>query len=388
MLVLLVSIALATPPVPRETLCAGREPCTIGERVDAGVDAEGAVVSVYAVGAGNCNVVNWLVVSRGDEVVRAFRLSDGPCSGGRHEMDGRVSGPNQYTYSSTAWGTGTDGRESCTLQLSPLRVVKESVCTDDKGGDTSGSWTRDYLTLQATWDRFEDCLHSDHAQDSHGKTPEYFGRSVPRAPVETAWEGTRLGTCAVQVDSDTAADIIWGEASTEGDARLRALMVSETVLWLEIDDDVWTHATESWLHDDHVEIWAYAEDMSMGEVDPVQWGIRLNDGAIFTGYGSSEGHPQATVRALGDGTRAMRVNLPWSPSRLTVVYSDSDTERRQSLLIGTSRVKRGDARSLGDVWFPEGKVHCERSERGLVPVDTQVLDVTRIEMAVQICRLH
>ena len=116
-------------------------------------------------------------------------------------------------------------------------------------------------------------------------------------------------------------------------------------LIVTVVDDRFEAGGSTWVHDDHVELWA--EDP--GE-ELVQWGIGI-DGTIH----SAHGDPPPLVlfdRLLDEEDGLMRATfyliMPWRTESITLVYSQAENGR-QHRLFGTSAFKFGDAETLGEV---------------------------------------
>jgi len=174
--------------------------------------------------------------------------------------------------------------------------------------------------------------------------------------------------------------LIHGEAGSKSDPAFWIAFADEKTIFIEVTDAVLVTNSHSWVTDDHLEIWASEKDLpgymdrclsindgkkfsaeklkEMQESDryvepPLQWGVRLSDAKVFSGFGNPKVNPHIERVVLSDGKSKVyrfKVSLPFKPGALTVVYSDSDGGKKQKRLLSTSQLKYGNGASLGEGW--------------------------------------
>lgn len=199
--------------------------------------------------------------------------------------------------------------------------------------------------------------------------------AMPADFLSEGWKRMSLGRCSVD-----GSFVLRGKAQGKEDARIRAVLAQESVLLVEVVDDTWTGPGEKWLTDDHVELWLSgwgptAFNTCEDEEEPtglLQWGIRIADGKVFPAYGDPK--EPLPVEVVREGKVAhLKIQLPWTPGGLTVIYSDSDEGKKQELMVGTSALKFGLAATLSQVWrIIPAQATCEVKENQLVPVRTEL----------------
>ncbi len=358
-------VLLAAPPPP--DLCAGRPRCRVAQELPAGRDAAGRPLTVVRLaldlrdtgaeppGADleRCVPYEWWL-RRGGESRALLRVcNDGYGAAGMGEDAVEVT-PNRFTY---AQHGGSSWRWTTTrvLQLAPLRPLSEA---------TEGSWTLGLNEESCAWDRTAwkgSCRWTAPPCDAEGNPvnaddgggPAYAYRRIPLPALPPGWrtDGWRaaaLGTCAAEAEHQVHA-----AAAAKGPApKLRVVAGPEDELYVEVEDDVWQKGAPSWIHDDHVEVWAgegagYMDHcLTAGERRPVQWGIGLFEPWVRPGFGDPKSLP-AVERAVLPGRVRLKIRLPAAAEGVTVVYSDSDDGRTQGRLIATSALRHGDGASLG-----------------------------------------
>jgi hypothetical protein len=160
---------------------------------------------------------------------------------------------------------------------------------------------------------------------------------------------------------------------------MRAVFTGDNVLVVEIGDDSWVTGSNSWVDDDHLEIWlgeAFEEygDCIADLPSPVQYGIGL-DGTLYPGFGDPQGGITAqTVETDVDGRHVVRFKIVFStpPARITLVYSDSEDGLSQERLLATSRLEYGELVTMGKLaGIPTSMASCEISGDSLEFVDRQ-----------------
>ncbi|MBM4319565.1 MAG: hypothetical protein FJ125_06315 [Deltaproteobacteria bacterium] len=134
------------------------------------------------------------------------------------------------------------------------------------------------------------------------------------------------------------------------------MLVSEQDLLLEIHDDRWVSGSRSWQLDDHLQLWLgprLAFDQCANPLlVPRQWSIRLADGRVFPGQGTSSRDRLLVERqevVIRGGRTVMRLHilLPRPVGSITVAYSDGDDGRTQERVIATSNLIPGLLPTLG-----------------------------------------
>jgi len=320
--ILLSAIALAA-----DLPCGG---CPVTSVLPVGVDASGHALEVVRVVDGDWRG-DWLVTSRDGQTLRVHRIAAEP-TGEISVVDGTVRWLEVVSDGST------ERRRERVVGLSPVRLL-EQAHTNWYGHRADGlriQWQAEGLTGRMAVPMCGGRVHHD-------------SRTVPRVALGGAW--APLGSCATTLDA--AADTVWGEASTAADAALRVVMVSDRELWVEVSDDAFVHgAAESWVGDDHLELWLPVPSVDgCTEGSATQWGIAL-DGTVHHG----KGPPQPPPRVEVDGRR-FRLRLPAPTWWLAVHYSDSDGEG-QERLVGTGRVQGTLGASLARVQPAETQVEC------------------------------
>jgi hypothetical protein len=405
--VLLLSLLGAPPASSSDPLCAKREPCTVVETHDAGKDAQGRPLQVKHLSLGwasidtagqslgrrfgpggrkaegsrtegECDAAEWwLVRSQQPAQLLLSVCNDGYGVAGVGEDSVSVT-DNHFSHtqmggSSERWST------TRTLRLSPLRLMSEGqrtfTATEDGEKEDGEFW--DFDTLRGEVVRA--------APECEPGAPSLGERSLPYLPqvqvekafVQEGWKQAGLGTCGFE-----SGNFLLGNQDDPKDASLKALLVAPDTLLVEVRDDKWTGPSAKWLNDDHLELWlaprAPQELTGCGKPEkealPVQWGIRLVDGKVFPAFGS----PKQTLgveRAELPGKKGYRVKVKLPPFQgISVVYSDSDSGRKQELMLATSLVKFGRPETLNPVRVvPPEEATCavKNGELAVVPAPTK-----------------
>jgi hypothetical protein len=382
----------------KAALCPRGRRCRVESRTSAGRDADGldvvvARVKVLGKGVGDRPADH----PEGPcllEPVGVFRLRGGVVVS--HE-------PIMTLYQqSQCWYGSTGGDEELT--------VEQGQAVFEIEGGTSWRWidvrvwtlsprVTPVRTVHEEWNNFSVNHHvsrTDHLRDRTeviwrspvcGREPEEVGGGgpvkgdptaysyllIPRTPrsvagPEDGWREDRDGLRWLDIDSGgTSGYVVHGKPGDGGDARLRVTALGRRLLLVDVADDRLVSAAASWIHADHLELWASPD--APGPVDhclerrrsppddgetPVgpawQWGVML-DGAVHPGAGRPPGAPVVAVAEVDTRwqgkVRRFRIELPGNVDAVTVVYSDSDDGVSQKRLIATSRLRFGDAASLG-----------------------------------------
>jgi hypothetical protein len=389
----------------KAALCPGGRRCRVASRTSAGRDADGlelvvARAKVLGKGVGGRPADS----PEGPcllEPVGVFRLRDGVVVS--HE-------PIMTLYQqSECWYGSTGGDEELTVQ-------KGQAVFDSEGG-TSWRWTDHKVwalsprvtlvsTVHEEWNNFSvvrRLIRTNHLRDRTeviwrspvcGREPDEVGGGgavegdpaayrylvIPRSPpsaagTEDGWREDRNNLRWLNIDSSGASGyVVHGKPGDAGDAGLRVTALGDRLLLVDVADDRLVPAAEPWIHADHLELWATPDapgpldeclerrrappDDGAPPVGPAwQWGVML-DGAIHPGAGRPPAAPVVAVAEVDtrwEGkVRRFRIELPRNVGAVTVVYSDSDDGVNQKRLIATSRLRFGDAASLGKV---EGDRH-------------------------------
>ncbi len=382
--VLLLSLLGAPPASSSDPLCAKREPCRVVETLDAGKDAQGRSQQVKHLSLGWAEI-DTASQSLGRRFGPGGRKADGSRAEGQCEAAEwwlvRPSQPAQLLVSVCNDGYGAAGvgqdtvtvsddfftheqtggsRErwttARTLQLSSLRLTSETLRT------ASVSMNGETKEDGEFWD-FE-ALRGDvtrSAPECEPGEPSLGERSLPYLPqvqvdkafLQEGWKQAGLGECGFE-----AGNFLLGNQDDPKDAGLKALLVAPDTLLVEVRDDKWTGPSAKWLNDDHIELWlapqAPQELTGCGkptnEQKPSQWGLRLVDGQVFPAFGSPKQTLQVERAEMPDkkGYR-LKVKLPTPFKGISVVYSDSDSGKKQELMLATSAVKFGRPETLNPV---------------------------------------
>lgn len=345
-------VAAADPP---PAVCQGRSPCTERSRQDAGKGDSGAALSVVHVQLGPHPDVadefdacmreeHWLLAAG-----RAPRLLLEVCNDGYGASgvgdDSITVKDNRFVHrryggSSWRWANQT------TLHLDPLQI--------------RSTRTNSFHAAAPDHFRHDETNYTTGALTTEWGSPvcDYTGRfdRIPMVKGLSVPATARLGSCAAQARADGSRGYVtFGAPAASGaDAGMWAVMTDETTLIIEVADDRWITEADSWLYEDHLELWVSMDDVDQHygwacETHPAaQWAIRLN-GAVVPAHQASGPPPAARVASGPDGRRRVQVTLPAAPKGLTVVYSDSDDGQRQERLIATSALTFNVQASLGEM---------------------------------------
>ena len=323
-----VMLLLATLAFAADLPCGD---CPTRLVVPAGTDPDGLVREVVRVDHGAWRG-DWLVRSTADGTVSVQRIADEP--------DSQVVVTDDTVRLTRPATDEERSRETVrVLGLSPLRLLEHT----EKG------WHGyDQEDLSYSWKALG--LQGRHALTVCGRDEalRVDSRTVPRVAPGGAW--APLGTCAATFDA--ASDTVWGPATTAEDAGLKAVMVSDHELWVELADDRFVAEADSWVGADHLELWTPVQAVDgCAPGSATQWGITL-DGTVHHGKGPKGVPP--TVEVEG---RRLRIVLSAPAWWLGLHYSDSDGEG-QERLVGTGRVAGTRGASLARVQPAEDLVRC------------------------------
>ncbi len=319
---------------------------------------------------------HWLAVARGASIESVQLLldvrNDGYGAAGVGEDDVKVGGGTlRHTQSGgSAWRWSS----TTVVQLAPLAIREESG-----GGDwsvnpdnlESTSWSWEDFAGEVEWSSpFCDACGNPPFEDQECNRPpvEPGGNAegsfvlIPKVEVQPemdqgAWRTSSLGACAALVDGREHGHTVHGATGGPEDASMRVVASARGVLYIEVHDDHFVTGSRRWIDDDHVELWGGATLLGYREhcIDPRptttalrQWGVRIADGAIRPGHGSSRETLVAATAVEGSVAR-VRIELPERSEAVTVVYSDGDDGRDQKSLIATSNLRFGHLDSLGEL---------------------------------------
>ncbi|WNG51181.1 hypothetical protein F0U60_48905 [Archangium minus] len=381
--VLVLSLLGAPPASSSDPLCANREPCRVVETLEGGKDAQGRALQVKRLDLGWADVETWSQ-SAGRRFGPGGRKAQGSRAEGQCEAAEwwllRPSQPAQLLLAvcNDGYGAAGVGEDSVTvvdnyftheqsggsrerwshartLQLSPLRLTSENRRSSDalasEGGESGESW--DYQTL-----RGDVVVAAPTCKPGESSPGERTLPYLPQVKVEPAylqggWKQAGLGECGF-----SSGHFLLGNQDDPKDASLKALLVAPDTLLVEVRDDKWTGPSAKWLNDDHVELWlapqAPQELTGCGKPTdaqkPSQWGIRIADGQVFPAFGSPK-QPLQVERAELPGKQGyvLKLKLPTPFKGISVVYSDSDSGKKQELMLATSLVKFGRPETLNPV---------------------------------------
>ena len=376
------------------TVCGERTSCLVVRAQDAGVDDDGRALFVVTVedvvptSASNPSAdertQDWLVVLEDETVANTTLLAEWT----EHDERSSQVDMNTYSYEETHFGTWYND-VWITLQLSPLAVLRFSVESGDRMMSyyNSSHRSRDWgdFRFRESWSLVACDEEGDIISYGEGEYDSVDGAwmAIPTVSLDVdfavfGWREAELGTCALTIDSSatplgtTDGFIIHGHPGTAEDASLRVVAASHRILFVELRDDTWIEGSDSWLFDDHLEIWLGgrlpnpSSDCLLPGTRPLfQWGISLDGSEVYPAFGDPRLAPEVTAhRPEGSNVVRLRIVLPEMPElrndlsgqpfeSLTLVYSDSDDGLQQERLIATSRLEYGRWDTLGELFQVE-----------------------------------
>ncbi|WNG61609.1 hypothetical protein F0U59_48020 [Archangium gephyra] len=409
--VLVLSLLGAPPASSQDPLCAKREPCRVVETLDAGKDAQGRSLQVKHLslgwadvdtaaeligrkfGPGNrkqegsraegqCEALEWWLVRPSQPAQLLLSVcNDGYGSAGVGE-DSVTVADNRFTHEQNG-GSRQRWSVSRTLQLSPLRQVIEGHRSTD-GMDAEQKESGDYWDAeQLRGEVVRAAPECEPGQASLGeRTLPFLPQvQVDKAYLEGGWKQAGLGACGFE-----AGNFLLGTQDDPKDAGLKALLVAPDTLLVEVRDNKWTGPSAKWLNDDHVELWLAPQPpqelTGCGKPAaaqlPSQWGIRVADGKVFPAFGSPKQTLQVERAELpGKQGYRMKLKLPTPFQAISVVYSDSDSGKKQERMLATSAVKFGRPETLNPVRVvPPAEATCgvKNGELAVVPGPAKKLE--------------
>ncbi|MCA9490723.1 MAG: hypothetical protein KC621_12420 [Myxococcales bacterium] len=370
----LVSMAAAAEPDVGALLCAGRTPCRVVRTLPAGKGPEGEELRVvelvledvadediegsrYPEIGGHCTPFELhAVVLAGDRVVH-HRLLVANCNDGYGAStagEDRIEvGENQATwsrYGGSAW-RWSEGETARLWPPARIGTSKGTFYFDLLDVEETVDWTVPERRVRAS---LQQCLPGSRENDPIDTT----ALELPKVAASPDWPKQGLG-CAARVDSaDASGLVMWGGPGDAGDASLAAMVTTEGELRVEVTDDHLVPKAKKWLNADHLEIWAAAdgswfEPECLPPLPARQWAVML-DGTVIPAEGDPPASDLSASVVMDGGTARFTIRFRELPTRLSVVWSDSDDGKRQERLIGTSAVEHGVGWTLSSVWDPRG----------------------------------
>ena len=297
-------------------------------------------------------------------------------------MDTFETAKDQLTYCQMG-GSAWRWVNCATVDLQTMTIVSQKQ---------SNQWTLDYNreSKVRNWREFDftsewysrDCSDDD-APTSEGEQQvkasvyrfQYIPQVVmPKSFADGGWRAIGLGNCGAKVSSDGSSGFVThGEVGQKSDAAMTVLGLSQKDLVVEVRDDRIVSGADSWIFDDHIEVWAAEKKLSSGrclthDVAAYQWGVRLSDGKVYAAFGNPALLPTVSHWVVSENEVRLRIRMPKIYPAISVAYSDSDDGKKQERLIATSALKHGQARTLGALLPIDGaKAKCQAFGSALVP---------------------
>ena len=370
-------------------LCGEEDPCNLIAVHDAGTDADGVELSIVVLSLDGMNDLGEVVCrppSSYEIDERVFYLltnrpADKPiqllyiCNdgygmagmGGDYVMigDNRLY-HNQYGGSAWRWTVCTE------MSLSPFHLVSQhSQHGHTISGESGMKYTGHNPAGGFFWIDDSESIGRIFMSSPCGDlgirdlVAAVAFPTLPRLP-SNAFEaplGTPLGSCSSFISEDLQPGfLVYGDRAQAGmGATLRYAMVGERDLILTVVDDHFESDGKTWIHDDHIEVWALSKE------ELVQWGIGI-DGTIHSAIGAPPPLKVVAQRLDEEEGRAratLHLRMPWPTSSLTLVYSQAENGQ-QHRLFATSQFKSGKAETLGkvkDVSWPKPPLCVVRNGR-------------------------
>jgi hypothetical protein len=394
----------ARPRGVLSSVCGDRHGCRVVDRRAAGVDAEGRRVEVVTAlaaalaldppaavslvdepsaeggdeaggAAPGALTEYWAVALDGGQVVSAQLLAELDAAEGEGGRGGEVAVAENAFHLARRGDPNRPWEERTELRLWPLGPRSWSRKAWSPAGPAGAAtyeeeaWDWDEFRGRAVW--FEAVAGAPAPPEGAPRAPEPAGASFAYEPlpavaldatyVTELWRETGLGRCALRADGGAGGGFaLLGRADGAGDSSLRAVFDAEaTALYVEVFDDRWVGPGGA--ADDRLEVLVEAPASEPGAPCAggaaagrvTGWSIRAVDGALVgpkprPGAGGAARVEHA--RAAGGHSVRLKVTLPGAPGgAVTLVYHDTDDGRRVERSFASSRLRRGDARSLGRV---------------------------------------
>ncbi len=289
------------------------------------------------------------------------------------------------------------------VRLSPPSLRGESESYSGRTQPFAGRsrWSWDDFQGDASW--FTDrCVPDggagpadwDWLSDGPDGGPPSSGEAyllIPRVTLdsatfgEDAWQTTDLGRCSALVDgSGSHGFLVKGAASKTSTASMRVLAIEADDFLIELRDGGWARRGDAMLvprNQGQLEVWAAREapEACPHDAPSVAWTVRVTDGVVGAGFGHPNASALAVTRVI-DGDRVrMKLHLTAPHASVAFAYREGGDASRPTRVFATSRVRPGDAASLGIVKVIDPKdATCRASRDGdagsnarvLVPIDT------------------
>ena len=350
-------------------LCADRPGCTVQDVLDAGAGPAGEALQVAVLALPSPDPTRpcrphaeeyWLLVQ--DETPeRLLELcNDGYGAAGLGE-DVVTVADNRLVHVQHG-GSNWRWSQSRELQLSPLRLLREgeqgywSVGTNES--DAEWDWRR--FSGETRW--WSPPCETPEVRAEDAGLPPYAFHPIPMLQAEVTGDvgdEVTLGSCALEIgpDADTGY-VIWGDADAAfpDGGWMRVAMIAPDQLLVSVRQHRWAAGADSWLHDDHLELWlgprrTYFDHCIEDGETPRQWAIMMADGRVIPTFGDPVDGPQVLSRTTrpdaGAEIVSFRLALPEAPENLSVVFSKGDGQGSQLWMAATSRLEFGVAETLG-----------------------------------------
>lgn len=307
---------------------------------------------------------------------------------------------NRLRARSSGYRGGRDWGHEIVYRLSPLAVIYEANSHGDALTAASSEHRWDRLAFRGGNFRSAVVCGQEELSNGDWNVAERAYLYVPLMSVPASyrdgdWKTVSPGSCAVSLEAANALPVTasvsapeemtvppgfltHGAPDSESDSAMRVFLGDSRTLFVEVYDDAWVTAGKNWLHTDHLEIWLGLPEEVPGELgcvreergrNVVQWGVRLDSGAVISAYGQPRQKPTVEVAAPAHAAAPARlaIVLPdMKYERITVVYSDSDDGTRQDYLLATSALRHGVADSLGESWPQHSRARsCIMGAHGL-----------------------
>ncbi|MBN1773405.1 MAG: hypothetical protein JXB32_19240 [Deltaproteobacteria bacterium] len=369
--------------------CAGRAPCTVEWRCDAGHATDGAALVVLRLAVPSdpelefeCHAFEyWLLpaAAEGPPEMLLRVCNDGYGASGIGE-DTVVVGDNRLvhsTYGGSAWRWATS-RE--------VRLVPRELLAESSGGwwnlganTEQHSWSWETLSGSREWysppcdEQGEPLQEEEPALYCASYVPQF---QLDAAFVRDGWRETALGECGVRVAADGSGGFLLGGTAGEvGDAALTVAAAPGPVLFVELRDDELRDGADG----DRLELWLidrmFETDYMNPCLPPVAippprwWVFGATDGRLFEG--ERDGAPQVKVVRGGEAGAhwaRLRIRLPASTAALAVVFSDVDDGGVVERTLSTVRLDRDDPGPLGPLYpIPGEHAGCAVEDGRLAP---------------------
>ncbi|MCB9946641.1 MAG: hypothetical protein H6842_02295 [Rhodospirillaceae bacterium] len=368
-----VALAGAAGPVAAqgdaESLCAGRDGCTVREVLDAGIGPGGEALSVVSLTLPSpdptwpCRPTAeeyWLLAAGQAPRLVLELCNDGYGAAGVGEDFVTVS-DNRLVHAQ-AGGSAWRWEDTRALQLVPLRLLEvwEDGFWTIGTNETRTHWDWQRLSGQTQWWSPPCGDEGARVQDQ----PESYFRYHPIPMLETdavkLGEDTALGSCALEIGPAAGTGYaLWGDdgAVFADGGWMRVAMVGPKELVVSVRQAQWASGAQSWLHDDHLELWLgsasnyYDQCLEEAGAGLGQWAVMMADGRVIPAYGDPVASPRLVSRSVrSDGSGAvvsLRLMLPEDADGITVVFSKGDGQGQQRWMVATSQLEFGEAATLG-----------------------------------------